>query len=34
MCDGTVRFMTNSMQLATWRAIFSTQGNETVTIDY
>jgi prepilin-type N-terminal cleavage/methylation domain-containing protein/prepilin-type processing-associated H-X9-DG protein len=34
MCDGTVRFVRNNIGLATWRAIFSSQGNETVSLDF
>jgi prepilin-type N-terminal cleavage/methylation domain-containing protein/prepilin-type processing-associated H-X9-DG protein len=30
MCDGSVRFITNSIQPASWQAISTTQGGETV----
>ncbi|MBX6315354.1 MAG: DUF1559 domain-containing protein, partial [Isosphaeraceae bacterium] len=33
MGDGTVRFIKNSISLATWRAIGSTQGGEVVSAD-
>jgi len=33
MCDGSVRFVKNSISLVTWRAISSTQGGEVVSAD-
>jgi prepilin-type processing-associated H-X9-DG protein len=33
MGDGTVRFIKNSISLATWRAVGSTQGGEIVSAD-
>ncbi len=33
MGDGTVRFVKNSISLAVWRAIGSTQGGEVVSAD-
>jgi prepilin-type processing-associated H-X9-DG protein len=32
LCDGTVRFISNGISLATWQAIGTRAGNETVTI--
>jgi prepilin-type N-terminal cleavage/methylation domain-containing protein/prepilin-type processing-associated H-X9-DG protein len=34
MCDGTVRFITNSVSLATWRALSTTRGNDTPGSDW
>jgi hypothetical protein len=28
MCDGSVRFITNSINAATWQALSTTQGGE------
>jgi prepilin-type N-terminal cleavage/methylation domain-containing protein/prepilin-type processing-associated H-X9-DG protein len=33
MCDGSVRFVKNSINLSTWSAISTTQGNEIVSSD-
>lgn len=33
MCDGSVRFVTNGIQLTTWRAISTANGNEVYTDD-
>jgi prepilin-type N-terminal cleavage/methylation domain-containing protein/prepilin-type processing-associated H-X9-DG protein len=33
MCDGSVRFVKNSINLATWRAVSTTHGNEVVSSD-
>jgi hypothetical protein len=33
MCDGSVRFCKNSINLATWRALSTTHGNEVVSSD-
>lgn len=30
MCDGSIRFITNSIQPQTWRGLSTTEGNETV----
>ena len=34
LCDGSVRFVTNSVNLATWRAIGTRKGGEVVAGDY
>ena len=34
MCDGSVRFVSNSISLATWRAISTSQGGETLGPDW
>lgn len=34
MCDGTVRFVSNNISLATWRAIGSRNGGETLGVDF
>ena len=33
-CDGSVRFIANSVSLATWRALGTRNGNETSNNDY
>jgi prepilin-type N-terminal cleavage/methylation domain-containing protein/prepilin-type processing-associated H-X9-DG protein len=33
MCDGSVRFMKNSISLAVWRALSTTQGGEVISSD-
>ena len=33
MCDGSVRFVKNSINLSTWSAISTTQGGEIVSSD-
>jgi prepilin-type processing-associated H-X9-DG protein len=30
MCDGSVRFFSNDVELAVWRALSTSQGRETV----
>jgi prepilin-type processing-associated H-X9-DG protein len=33
MCDGSVRFVKNSISLVTWRALSTIRGNEVVSAD-
>ena len=33
MCDGSVKFIKNSINLAVWRALSTTQGNEVISSD-
>jgi prepilin-type N-terminal cleavage/methylation domain-containing protein/prepilin-type processing-associated H-X9-DG protein len=33
MCDGSVRFFKNSISIAAWRAVSTTQGNEVISSD-
>ena len=34
LCDGSVRFISNSISLTTWRALGSSQGGEVLGSDY
>jgi len=34
LCDGTVRFVSNSINLATWQALSTANGNEAVSVDF
>jgi prepilin-type processing-associated H-X9-DG protein len=34
MCDGSVKYITNSVALTTWRALSTSQGGEVVGSDW